>query len=181
MTGTRPADTERVDLPITGMTCASCANRIEKTLRKAVGVSDATVNLATERATVHFDPAITGLDNIVGTIQSAGYDAIVPQRALHDPHSMHDAHAMHEMTDPRDAHAHMHEYNFAELKRKFIVAVVLGLPVFVMAMAHGRIDFLNFAGAGWLQLILTTPVVFYSGAQFFKAAWGAAREFSSVA
>lgn len=136
MTGTRPADTERVDLPITGMTCASCANRIEKTLRKAVGVSDATVNLATERATVHFDPAITGLDNIVG---------------------------------------------FAELKKKFIVAVVLGLPVFVMAMAHGRIDFLNFPGAGWLQLILTTPVVFYSGAQFFKAAWGAAREFSSVA
>jgi Cu+-exporting ATPase len=179
MTGMKAVDTERVDLPITGMTCASCANRIEKSLKKADGVSDATVNLATERATVHFDPAVTGLDNIVGTIRNAGYDAIVPQRVTHDHHPMHNAHAVHEMTDARDAHAHVHEYNYAELKKKFIVAVALGVPVLIMAMAHGRIAFLNFPGARWVQLILTTPVVFYSGSQFFKAAWGAARHMAA--
>jgi Cu+-exporting ATPase len=181
------------------MTCASCANRIEKQLKKAEGVSEATVNLATERATVHYDPGVTGVDNIVGTIRSAGYDAIVPQRIAHTDHAMHDghparddhgmqeshdandAHAMHgahsmdDMTDVREAHAHVHEYNYADLKKKFIVAVVLGLPVLVMAMSHGRIAALNFPGARMLQFILTTPVLFYSGSQFFKAAWAAAR------
>jgi Cu+-exporting ATPase len=187
MTGTKPAS-ERIDLPITGMTCASCANRIEKSLKKAEGVSDATVNLATERATVHFDPAVTGLDGIVGTIRNAGYDAIVPAQPtltheMHGEHGTHDAHAMHahesHPMDAHDAHAHVHEYNYAELKRKFIVAAVLGLPVLIMAMSHGRIELLNFPGARWLQFILTTPVVLYSGSQFFKAAWGAARHFAA--
>ena len=50
---------ERVDLPITGMTCAACAARIERTLGKADGIDEANVNLATERATVQFDPAVT--------------------------------------------------------------------------------------------------------------------------
>ncbi len=59
MSGIKPIDTERLDLPITGMTCASCANRVEKSLKKVQGVTDATVNLATERATIHFDPAVT--------------------------------------------------------------------------------------------------------------------------
>ena len=185
MTATKSAETERVDLPITGMTCASCANRIEKSLKKAEGVSDATVNLATERATVHFDPGVTGVDSIVGTIRSAGYDAIVPQSAIHDAHAMPDGGAMHgghsmtEMTDMRDAHAHVHEYNYAELKKKFIVAAVLGLPVLIMAMSHGRIAALDFPGARWVQFILTTPVVFYSGSQFFKAAWRTARHMAA--
>ena len=103
----------------------------------------------------------------------------MPQRAAHDPHAMHNADAVHEMTDVRDAHAHAHEYSYAELKRKFIVAVVLGLPVLFLAMSHGRIAALNFPGSRWVQLILTTPVVFYSGSQFFKAAWGAARHMAS--
>ncbi|HZK77288.1 MAG TPA: heavy metal translocating P-type ATPase, partial [Gemmatimonadaceae bacterium] len=188
MTSITPHDTERVDLPITGMTCASCAARIEKSLKKSEGVSDASVNLATERATVHFDPTVTGVDNIVGTIRSTGYDAIVPtstrhaeSRAMHDGHEMHAGHpehdkqATHDMSDVREQHAHVHEENYAELKKKFLVAVVLGLPVLVMAMSHGKIAALDFAGARWLQFALTTIVVFYSGRQFFKAAWAAAR------
>lgn len=203
MTTTRHPDTERVDLPITGMTCASCAARIEKSLKKAEGVTDATVNLATERATVHFDPAVTGVDNIVCTIRDTGYDAIVPsarqavasagpvaiqpehslhvQHAAHDAHAVHgapatpDKHASHDMTEVREMHAHVHEENYAELKKKFIVAAVLGLPVLVIAMSHGKIAALDFAGARWLQFVLTTVVLFYSGRQFFKAAWAAAR------
>ncbi|HEX5038522.1 MAG TPA: heavy metal translocating P-type ATPase [Candidatus Limnocylindria bacterium] len=61
-------------LPVTGMTCASCVNRIERFLNRADGVTDATVNLATERATVHFDPAVIDRSGIVATIEAAGYE-----------------------------------------------------------------------------------------------------------
>lgn len=61
------------------------------------------------------------------------------------------------------------------LRRKFWVAAILSLPVVIIAMAHGQIDFLNFAGANWLQLALTTPIMFYSGSQFFRGAWAAFR------
>ena len=68
--------TERVELPITGMTCASCANRIERKLNKLDGVT-ASVNYATETATVEFDPAV-GVEQLVATVESAGYGAVVP-------------------------------------------------------------------------------------------------------
>jgi len=148
---------ERIDMPITGMTCAACANRIEKTLAKQPGVNHASVNFATETATVNFDPAATNIDSLVETVRSAGYDA--------HPHSMGDGDE-----DPLEK-AHAEEY--ATAKRKFIVAAVLSLPVLVIAMSHGRIAALNFAGVNWLQLILTTPVVLYSGRHFYTGAWAA--------
>ncbi|MGZ8563563.1 MAG: cation transporter, partial [Candidatus Limnocylindria bacterium] len=61
-------------LPVVGMTCASCVNRIERFLNRADGVAVATVNLATERATVHFDPAVIDRAGIVSAIESAGYE-----------------------------------------------------------------------------------------------------------
>jgi Cu+-exporting ATPase len=68
------ADAAEISLPVIGMTCASCVTRIERHLNKADGVSEATVNLATERATVHFDPARIDRTAIVDTIRAAGYD-----------------------------------------------------------------------------------------------------------
>ncbi|MGH9897905.1 MAG: heavy metal translocating P-type ATPase, partial [Pyrinomonadaceae bacterium] len=65
------------------------------------------------------------------------------------------------------------EYN--DLKRKFIIAAVLSFPVLLIAMSHGRVTFLNFAGVNWLQLALTTTVVFYCGAQFYRSGWTAFR------
>src|SRR5690349_3367392 len=67
------AATERVTLPITGMNCAACAARIEKMLRLVPGVARATVNFATHRATVEYDPAAVGTSGLVRTIQDAGY------------------------------------------------------------------------------------------------------------
>src|SRR4051812_42156366 len=61
-------------LPIDGMTCASCVNRVERFLRRTPGVEEATVNLATERATVRFDPALAGRDDLARAVQAAGYD-----------------------------------------------------------------------------------------------------------
>lgn len=73
---------EHLDLPITGMTCASCANRIERRLNKIEGV-EATVNFATERATVDYDPALTDPDALLGAVEAVGYRAAlpVPERA----------------------------------------------------------------------------------------------------
>src|SRR5207253_2959272 len=64
---------------------------------------------------------------------------------------------------------------YRDARRKFSVAALLSLPVLVMAMSHGRIAALNFAGIEWLQLALTTPVVFYSGWPFYRGAWTAFR------
>ena len=65
----------RVDLPITGMTCAACARRIEKRLAKSYGVSTAGVNFATMRATVEYDPLRTGVSNLVEAVEEIGYHA----------------------------------------------------------------------------------------------------------
>ena len=66
-----------LDLPITGMTCASCANRIERKLNKLDGVT-ATVNYATEKAAVDFDPATVAPDALVAAVEAAGYQATLP-------------------------------------------------------------------------------------------------------
>jgi Cu+-exporting ATPase len=156
-TGETGAATERIDLPITGMTCAACAARIERSLGKSEGVAEAAVNLATERATVRFDPLVTSVDRIVGTIRETGYDAIVPA-----PESV-------EPVADRVAVARREEHE--TLRRKFIVAAVLAFPVLLIAMSHGRIPFLAFRGSTAVQFLLTTPVVLYSGAQFYRGAW----------
>lgn len=64
----------RLELPVTGMTCANCVRNVERALTKADGVTDATVNFATERASVHYDPTLVDLDTLVNRIKSAGYD-----------------------------------------------------------------------------------------------------------
>src|SRR5687767_1439592 len=69
---------ERCDLPILGMHCAACANRLEKALGKAVGVQEANVNFATQRATVHYDPQATTLPQLQEVVKKAGYEALLP-------------------------------------------------------------------------------------------------------
>ena len=72
---------ERVDLPVTGMTCAACANRVERSLARAPGVRRAGVNLATSRATVEYDPAATGVRDLMAAVRRTGYDTAATARA----------------------------------------------------------------------------------------------------
>lgn len=74
------ATVERTDLPLLGMHCAACANRIEKALGRAPGVSQASVNFATARATVRYDSQVTDPESLREVVREAGYDAIAPQR-----------------------------------------------------------------------------------------------------
>jgi len=151
---------ELVDLPITGMTCAACARHIEQNLSATPGVQRAGVNFATSRATVEYDPAATNVRQLMNAVEESGY------RVLEAPASG---------TAQEDFENAAREAEYIDLRRKFWVAVILSLPVLVIAMSHGRIKAFNFAGVEWLQLALTTPVVFYSGWRFYRGAWAAFR------
>ncbi|MBS1854253.1 MAG: cadmium-translocating P-type ATPase [Acidobacteria bacterium] len=140
----KTAAPERVDLPVSGMTCAACARSIERTLSATAGVERAHVNLATNTATVEFDPTRTGVREFVGAIEDLGYG--VPEKEVRE-----------------DAAERAY-------RRRLIVAVIFALPVAVLGMSHGRIALPH---AAWIQLALTLPVIFYSGAPFYIAAWKA--------
>jgi P-type Cu+ transporter len=140
-----PATEQRLDLPIEGMTCASCANRIERNLNKLDGV-EATVNYATERASVRFDAERVTPGELVAAVEAAGYSAQLS--------SSETAPATAE--DPTRA-----------LRRRLTFAVLLSLPVLALAM----IPALQFDYWQWLSLQLATPVVLWAGWPFHKAAW----------
>jgi P-type Cu+ transporter len=197
-TGATPI--ERADLPIEGMTCASCANRIEKRLSKQTGVTSANVNFATKVATVKYDPAATGPEKLAKAVDDIGYKAVVPPVRLgtvnpghghagHDHAAMlaaqttgeHAGHAMRGGAGGEDHSAHMNvgEAETRRLLTKMIVGAALSLPVLVITMSHGKIAAFNVPWINWLQLALTTPVMFWCGWQFFRSAWKGLRHFSA--
>jgi Cu+-exporting ATPase len=137
---------ERVDLELEGMTCAGCAARIEQSLNRLGGV-DATVNFATERASVAFDPDSATVDDLVEAVEGAGYGAHV-----------------------RGA-PHEHGDDDSESSLRLTVAAALTIPLVVLAMAPGA----RFGGWEWLAFALSTPVVFWSGLGFHRTALAAAR------
>jgi Cu+-exporting ATPase len=140
---TNASPLERLDLPIEGMTCAACATRISKGLSKIDGVSQADVNLAAARATVHFDPAVTNRTEFTEKIESLGYH--VPE------------------VDRRDeAEA---EYT-RTLGIRLLVAIVLTVPTVAISMVPP----LMFTNWQWVAFALSTPVVFYCGWGFHRAA-----------
>ena len=139
---------ETVRLDLEGMHCASCAARIEKKLNELDGVS-ATVNLVTEQATVHSDPEI-GVDQLIAAVESTGYGA----RPVEAPGTHHH-----------------HDEPLRVLRRRLMVALALSVPVALLAMAPP----LQFDGWEWVALALATPVVFYSGLGFHRAALKSAR------
>src|SRR5436305_15106959 len=87
-----PAPSSEITLAIDGMTCASCVNRIERYLRRTDGVLEASVNLATERATVVVDPFRVGRRELVGAVEAAGYDVrLEPTAGITDPGALRTA------------------------------------------------------------------------------------------
>jgi Cu+-exporting ATPase len=137
-----------LELPITGMTCASCANRIERKLNKLDGVQ-ASVNYATEKASVAFDDASVAPEDLVAAVRAAGYDAALPA-----PPSSGDAPP--EPADPT-----------AALRTRLVASAVLALPVLVLSMVPA----LQFELWQWLALQLATPVVLWGAWPFHRAAW----------
>ena len=175
---------ETIDLPIDGMSCASCARRVEAALRLVPGVTEASVNLATERATVRRDAALTGIADLVAAVQGAGYDAVVPPAGMLAPEPANDHAASAEASDvPETLTAHAHGAGKAEmrdaallrLRRDVIVAATLTAPVFLVEMgAHLIPAFHHWLAAtlgtwSWFgQFVLATLVLFGPGLRFFR-------------
>ncbi|MCW2972911.1 MAG: heavy metal translocating P-type ATPase [Thermoleophilia bacterium] len=136
---------ERIDLPITGMTCTACANRVERTLNKLDGVR-ASVNYATERAAVEFDTELLAPARLVEAVAGAGYGASLPADGSTD--------------EPVEDH-------MAPLRRRLVTSAALAVPVVVMSM----VPFLQFTRWQWLALLLATPVVTWGAWPFHRAAW----------
>src|SRR5947209_3708150 len=125
---TLPPDDQRavgaatsVTLPVTGMTCASCVRRIEKALAKVEGVQNATVNLATEQATVVYDPNVTDLPRLGAAVEKAGY------KVGQTPAAPAGGHAAAPQAEPVDRHELERQREIDDLKRKSLVSLVIGL------------------------------------------------------
>ena len=152
MSAPRAAPERRLELAITGMTCASCASRIERKLNRLDGVA-ASVNLATERARVAFDPGLVTEDMLVDAVEQVGYQATLPPPAPGLTATATPAAADDDPTRP--------------LRRRLLGSVVLGTPVLALAMVPAW----QFDGWQWLSLQLATPVVWWGGWSFHRAAW----------
>lgn len=146
-TATTPRD---VELVLGGMTCSSCANRVERRLNKLPGVR-ASVNFATEKATVTHDGSVTDAD-LVAAVEAAGYTASVPHAA----------------SRPQDAPVGEDEDPEVErLRQRLVVSTVLSVPVIAIAMVPA----LQFTSWQWLSLVLASPVVVWGAYPFHRAAW----------
>ena len=144
-----------VDLDITGMTCASCANRIERKLNKIDGVQ-ASVNFATERATVG---GTADVDTLVAAVRDAGYSATPVRPRDHV-----------EPTDPgsaADAVATPATLELRGLRQRLVISALLSIPVIILAMVPAA----QFTNWQWLSLTLAAPVIIWGGYPFHLAAW----------
>ncbi|MFD6100242.1 heavy metal translocating P-type ATPase, partial [Nocardiopsis flavescens] len=138
-----------VELAIGGMTCAACANRVEKRLNRMDGVT-ATVNFATEKARVSFEGPPVAVGDLIAQVEKAGYTAAVPRppRAEPEPGA--------EQRDPA-----------RPLRDRAVVSLVLSVPVIAMAMVPA----LQFTHWQWASLVLAAPVVVWGALPFHTAAW----------
>jgi Cu+-exporting ATPase len=161
-TSTPTATQERIDLEVTGMTCASCAARIEKKLNRLDGVT-ATVNYATDKATVELDPAHgVSPDELVAVVEGLGYGASLPRP---EPAARPDSH------DGRTAGPaggeHDHTEPLEQARHRLLVTAALSLPVIVLSMVPAW----QFDSWQWLAFTLTSPVVVWGAWPFHRATW----------
>lgn len=159
--------TENVTIGITGMSCASCVNKVEKTLSNTEGVLSASVNFAAEQATIEYLPEIVSLIDIEGTIKDLGYET--SDTAEYD--------------DPVEREKKGREQTLRTLKVKFFTGLSLLLPIIVLVhwdnLGLEKILTLTKQTNFLLQLILQIPIQFWVGSQFFKGAWKALKHKTS--
>ena len=135
--------------PVLDMSCAACATRVDKTLNQQEGVSRASVNYASAMATVEYDPLICSPESLKAAIQEAGYDLVIEKGEEAD-------------REVEDAHT----AKYKKLKIRTTWAILLSLPVAIIGMF-----FMDMPYANYVMWILSTPVVFGLGKDFFLNAW----------
>ena len=147
--------TSKIDLPVTGMTCANCAMNIERILnRKVPGILSAAVNFAVEHVSVEYVPSLSSVEDIISAIKKAGYGAIAPDIS----------------SDEHDIELEARNAEIKNQTRKFFTGLLFTIPLFFLSMAR---DF-NLTGmwsheswVNWLFFALATPVQFYTGWDYY--------------
>ena len=134
--------------PVTGMHCAACAGNVEKIVRKQEGVENASVNLATATLTVTYNPDIVSPQQLKEAVMKIGFDLIIDED-----------NSVQEQEEAEQSY-------YGQLKRKTIVAWIFALPVAVLGMF-----LMNVPGVNWWMLLLSLPVILYSGRSFYMNAW----------
>lgn len=175
---------QQIQFPVTGMTCATCSKRVEKALARVPGVVTASVNLASEQATVTYIPTETGWNELKAAVEQAGYGVIETGDASAE--------------EAEDVEAAARARELADKRRKLTVGIIFSLPLFVLSMArdfgiispwligaaamsampgHAAMTYPAYADLlNWLFLGLATPVQFYSGKDFYIHAWKALKD-----
>ena len=154
-----------VDLPITGMTCANCVATVERTLRKTEGVDDASVNFASERAHLRFDPDQVSLEDVAAAVERVGFGVVLVEEGAGE-----------DALDKAEAIAR--EEEIADQRRKFLVGVAFAGPLFVLSMARDFGLLGMWAHAPWVNCLmfgLATPVQFYVGWDYYVGGWRSLR------
>ena len=164
-----------VVLPVEGMTCASCVRRIEKALNRVEGVREASVNLATEKAKVVFDPAAASLDQLGAAVEKAGYrlgaSPIAPSTRTTDASPAAPWTAT-QAEDPADAQDRERQHEIDDLRRKWVASLAVGLALMALMYVPVGISMMTLAP---LMLIAATVIQVWAGRTFYTAAWAAAK------
>lgn len=158
--GKKTTDQESIkkQFPVTGMSCASCAVNIESMLNKQTGVVKASVNLASQIATLEFKPSVVKPQDLKEAVTSIGYDLIID-----------------ESEDAREKLENLQQQRYKLMKRRTTWAIALALPLLLMSMV-----FMNIRYASYIMWVLATPIVFWSGRSFFINAWKQIRHGSTT-
>ncbi len=135
--------------PVTGMSCASCASNIETTLKKQPGVVKASVNLASQIATLEFNPSVVKPLDLKEAVSSAGYDLIID-----------------ESEKAREELENIQHKRYTSLKRRVLWAIILAVPLVLLSMVFMRLPY-----ASYIMWAMATPIVFWFGRSFFINAW----------
>ncbi len=155
--GVRERQPEQLTFGVTGMTCASCSGRVERALSKVPGVTSANVNLATEKATVQFEPTLVSMADFRKAVEEAGYGVLEEQPKAEDG-----------AEDPQSIAARK---EIAQARNKTIFALTLGALVFLGSFPEWFPWVPSFLNNRYLLWALATPVQFWAGWRFYKGAW----------
>ena len=154
---------EKLTVPVKGMHCASCVNRVERALKKVDGVLTANVNLPAERATIEFIPGVTGVPDVKRAIAGVGYT--IPDEPA-EGEAVDAQEDRERAARRREAHA---------LRFKVIVSALLSIPLFFGSFPEWFPWVPGWLENPWTLLALATPVQFWAGAQFYRGLWTAVR------
>ncbi|HCV43432.1 MAG TPA: heavy metal translocating P-type ATPase, partial [Bacteroidetes bacterium] len=152
---------QTLSLPVEGMTCASCVARVEKALKKVDGVQKAAVNLATEKATIVFDPSHVNITQLKKAVDDAGYSLVVQESKASTSFG--------EESSSKDT-------AYRLLRKEFVFSLALTVPIMALSMlsmfeSYAEWSPLTMEDTNKFLLLLATPVMFVSGRRFFVGFW----------